>query len=75
MKNIIALIFIALLSAPAIAAPQNLPSVPEKSRAEQQALAEFVTARLKAALDGEAYTIDGACPAQKDCVVTLSRSE
>lgn len=75
MKNFIALIFIVLFSVPALAAPKNMPSVPEKTRAEQQALAEFVTARLKAALEGEAYTFDTACPAQKDCVITLSRSE
>jgi hypothetical protein len=72
MKTVITLIFIAFFAVSAQAA-ETIKPVPEAVRAEQQALAEKISARLKAGLEGQAYSLEQSCDEQ-NCTVTLSRT-
>lgn len=42
-----------------------------QAQAEKAALAELISARLKAALQGEAYVLDKTCDAQADCTISI----
>jgi len=43
----------------------------DQARAEKAALAELLSARIKSALEGEAYTLDKTCDAQAECTISI----
>jgi hypothetical protein len=61
MKYIASLSILLALALPAVAGPAQPKVVIAKSTAEQRAMAELVSARIRAALDGEAYALDKPC--------------
>lgn len=68
MKNaLLTAVMLVLLSAPAGAA--DVVAV-NAAQAERAALAELISARLKAALQGEAYTLDKSCD-DTDCSISI----
>lgn len=68
MKNaLLTAVMLVLLSAPAAAA--DVVAV-NAAQAERAALAELISARLKAALQGEAYTLDKSCD-DTDCSISI----
>lgn len=68
MKNaLLTAVMLVLLSAPAAAA--DVISAKD-AQAERAALAELISARLKAALQGEAYTLDKSCD-ETDCSISI----
>jgi hypothetical protein len=74
MKHLILLAGIAALTCamtPAARADQAAPAL-AKSTAEQHALAEAISARVRSALDGEPYDLDKSCNGAP-CTVSQSR--
>lgn len=68
MKNaLLTAVMLVLLSAPAVAADVVAANA---AQAERAALAELISARLKAALQGEAYTLDKSCD-DTDCSISI----
>lgn len=68
MKNaLLTAVMLVLLSAPAAAADVVAANA---AQAERAALAELISARLKAALQGEAYTLDKSCD-DTDCSISI----
>lgn len=43
----------------------------DQARAEKAALAELLSARIKSALEGEAYTLDKSCDAEAGCIISI----
>lgn len=43
----------------------------DQARAEKAALAELLSARIKSALEGEAYTLDKSCDAEAECTISI----
>ena len=74
MKKYILLILLSFMPFSALADNTQKP-IPETTRAQHQALAEYVTARLKAELNSEAYVIENSCTSETDCAITISRSQ
>lgn len=73
MKNALLTIGMLLtLAAPAAAAekPVHAAKTAALRQAEKAALAELLSARLKAALQGEAYTLDKTCD-QAGCAISI----
>lgn len=58
------------LAAPAAAADVLVSQARAEARAEQAALAELISARLKAALQGETYSLDKTCD-DTDCSISI----
>ncbi len=58
------------LAAPAAAAEVLVSPPRADARAEQAALAELISARLKAALQGETYSLDKTCD-DTDCSISI----
>jgi hypothetical protein len=57
-------------AAPAVAAEPSAVKTRSEARAERAALAELISARLKAALQGEAYVLDKSCD-DTDCSISI----
>jgi len=57
-------------AAPAVAAEPSAARTRAEVRAERAALAELLSARLKAALQGEAYVLDKSCD-DRDCSISI----
>jgi hypothetical protein len=65
---IAALLFVC--AAPAVAAEPSAIKTRAEVRAERAALAELISARLKAALQGEVYVLDKTCD-DSDCSISI----
>jgi hypothetical protein len=65
MKYIATLAVLMALALPAAAAQQVVLA---KTSSEQRAVTEIVSARIRAALDGEPYMLDKPC--EQDCTVS-----
>jgi hypothetical protein len=59
-----------LMFASPVLADVNSMSV-DQARAEKAALAELLSARIKSALEGEAYTLDKSCDAEAECTISI----
>lgn len=71
MKNTVLIaVLTVLLVSPAVAA-EIRPDAKASARAEQAALAELLSARIKSALQGEAYTLDKTCDDTTGCTLSI----
>lgn len=78
MKNsLLTVLFVMMLAAPAtimFAAPAvagTAPAAFSQNKGEKAALAELLTARIKAALEGEEYRLDKSCDSEDDCTISI----
>lgn len=78
MKNsLLTVLCVMMLAAPATAlfaasaVADAAPTVLSQTRAEKAALAELLSARIKAALDGEEYRLDKSCDSEDDCTISI----
>ena len=72
MKNsLLTALFVLMLAAPAAAEVVIVPSSLSQTSSEKAALAELLSARIKAALNGEEYTLDKACDSEGDCTISI----
>lgn len=71
MKNsLLTALFVMMLAAPAAAA-EIVPASLSPTASEKAALAELLSARIKAALKGEEYALDKACDSEGDCTISI----
>lgn len=66
---IAALLFAA--TAPALADSKAVSKTRAEIRAEKAALAELLSARVKAALQGEHYVLDKTCDDKTGCTISI----
>lgn len=70
MKNsLLTALFVLMLAAPAAA--DVAPSSLSQTASEKAALAELLSARIKAALNGEEYALDKTCDSEGDCTISI----
>lgn len=70
MKNtVLTALFVLMLAAPVAADVR--PSALSPSSSEKAALAELLSARIKAALKGEEYSLDKTCDSEGDCTISI----
>jgi len=70
MKNgFLTVLFVMMLATPAVA--DTAAGTLSASRAEKAALAELLSARIKAALQGEEYRLDKSCDSEDDCTISI----
>lgn len=71
MKNsLLTALFVMMLAAPAAAA-EVVPASLSQTPSQKAALAELLSARIKAALKGEEYVLDKACDSEGDCTISI----
>lgn len=66
--------FLTVLFVMMLAAPVQADTVPvslSQTKSEKAALAELLTARIKAALEGEEYRLDKSCDSEDDCTISI----
>lgn len=75
--SLLTVLFVMMLAAPAImvsAVPAMADAAPaafSHDKSEKAALAELLTARIKAALQGEEYRLDKSCDSEDDCTISI----
>lgn len=67
--SLLTVLFVMMLAAPATA--NTAPAALSQNKSEKAALAELLTARIKAALEGEEYRLDKSCDSEDDCTISI----
>jgi len=67
--SFLTVLFVMMLAVPAMA--DTVPVSLSQTKSEKAALAELLSARIKAALEGEEYRLDKTCDSSDDCALSI----